>query len=131
MSRWITALALALALSLAAGSAAAQQNTQPNTRLPDRTLPGPGGSSGPTDKSDQLRDRKLPSLQDEGDYSDVPPAQRDAYADYCKTRGGCPGSYAQHQGEFAANQQRELIEQRRKMERDVLRNQRIGVPRTN
>ncbi len=124
MSRWITAVALAL--SLAAGSAAAQQNT----RLPDRTLPG-SGSSSPTDKSDQLRNRELPRLQDPDDYSDVPLSQRDGYEAFCKTRGGCPGGWAQHQGEYTAHQQRGLIEQRRKMERDVLRNQRIGVPRTN
>lgn len=126
MSRWMTALALAL--SLAAGSAAAQQSGS----LPNRTLPG-AGSSGPTDKSDQLRNRKLPELQDKDNFADVPPGQREGFEAYCKTRGGCPGGWVQHQGEYAAYEQRQLLEQRRQLERDVLRNQRLGtgVPRTN
>ena len=123
MLRPIAAALLVAGVALA-GVAAAQN------RMPDRALPGGADA---TDKSDQVRrqndrlpDREIPQLQDRGGIGGPPPAIRDRFESYCKTRGGCPGGYAQHQGAFNAFEQQQQLDKREETERRLQRQQQPG-----
>jgi hypothetical protein len=98
------------------------RNTGLVDRSPDRKLPGDGTGK----LNDRLPDRELPKLQDRDDISSAPSDVRDRFAGYCKTRGGCPGGYAQHQAGFMDHEQKLKLKERQDLERRLQRDLQQG-----
>ena len=109
MRRRAAAMCLAMCLATIGGPAGAQASGSLGNRdngLNGRQVPGLQG------RDRQAPSRELPRLQDNLSGGGAPPAEREAFAAFCRVRS-CPGGYAQHQTEFDAYR---LLQQQQRRE---------------